>query len=102
MRWFYKEIMIMMGGIIVCAGLIITPLPIPLGVPLTAIGIVLLLKHSHYAKKLYIKLRIFAHDHMHGLSNFLVTLEKFWRQRSKRKKSSSQKQKLSAPQKDKT
>lgn len=100
MRWIYKEIMIFMGILIVCAGVIITPLPIPLGLPLTAVGIVLLLKHSHYAKRLYIKLRVFARDHMHGLSSFLATLEKVWRQRKKRRKERAKQRQLPAPKQE--
>ncbi len=94
MRWIYKEIMIMLGVLILCAGLLIIPLPIPLGLPLMAIGAALLLKHSHYAKRLYIKLRIFARDHLHGLSHFLATLEKVWRQRKKRRKERAKKHEL--------
>ncbi len=81
MRWLYKNLMVLVGFITLIIGLIFIPLPIPIGVPLTALGIVLLLKSSSLAKRSYIRLRAFTHCHMRRLEGWLLTLEKFWRQR---------------------
>ncbi len=43
------------GGVLFLAGILIAPLPGPLGVPVSMVGLALILKNSFWAKRLFIR-----------------------------------------------
>ncbi len=55
MRWAFKRTMILVGIVLVLAGAVITPLPIPIGIPLMAIGGVVLLNSSDTVKRAFFR-----------------------------------------------
>lgn len=44
-----------MGGLLVLLGILIAPLPGPLGVPVSLLGLVLILRNSYWAKRQFIR-----------------------------------------------
>lgn len=44
-----------MGGVLVAAGVVVAPLPGPFGLPLTLGGLILLLRHSRWVRKTYVR-----------------------------------------------
>jgi len=50
-RW----LLIGLGGVLVIAGFLIAPLPGPLGLPLTVIGLMLVLRNSFAAKRQFVR-----------------------------------------------
>ncbi|MGR9046211.1 MAG: hypothetical protein ACU83N_13010 [Gammaproteobacteria bacterium] len=51
-----KSLLMTVGGIIFVAGMILFPLPVPLGLPTMIIGLSIMLKASHKVKRIMIKL----------------------------------------------
>ncbi|WP_269714508.1 hypothetical protein [Caulobacter sp. NIBR2454] len=52
-RW----LLLIIGGLLILAGFLIAPLPGPLGVPLTVVGLMLVLRNSFWARKQFIKVQ---------------------------------------------
>lgn len=52
-RW----LLLIVGGLLILAGFLIAPLPGPLGVPLTVVGLMLVLRNSFWARKQFIKVQ---------------------------------------------
>jgi hypothetical protein len=52
----FKLIMMIAGGLLVALGLVISPLPGPLGLPVMLVGLVLLLRSSTWIKRQFVKL----------------------------------------------
>ncbi len=46
-----------LGGLMVLVGLAIAPLPGPFGIPITVVGLMLLLRSSYWAKRAFVKLQ---------------------------------------------
>ncbi|MEM7443708.1 MAG: hypothetical protein AAF414_10310 [Pseudomonadota bacterium] len=55
-RWLLRWGLVILGVIIVCIGLILGPLPGPGGIPIIAVGLVLILRGSITAKKGFARL----------------------------------------------
>jgi len=79
--WIKRKLYLFIGIVIFIMGLLTFPLPIPLGLPLLVVGSVLLLTHSIWAKRAYIRLRQFAQKHAHLLADFLKRFEQLLRQK---------------------
>lgn len=54
---FRKELLLTAGLLVILVGLITTPLPTPIGLPLIVVGLVLVLRSSPRARRAYLKLR---------------------------------------------
>ncbi|MDO8410531.1 MAG: hypothetical protein Q7S93_10780 [Phenylobacterium sp.] len=46
-----------LGGLIVLAGVLIAPLPGPMGLPVAAVGLMIILRNSYKARKAFVRLR---------------------------------------------
>ncbi len=55
MRWAFKRTMIVFGAVLVLVGAIVTPLPVPIGIPMMAIGGVVLLNSSDTVKRAFFR-----------------------------------------------
>ena len=49
--------MAIIGGILAIAGLLVAPLPGPLGLPITVVGLMILLRSSYWAKRAFLRLQ---------------------------------------------
>ncbi len=56
MTAFFKLSMSLLGLLLMAAGVVITPLPGPFGVPIILLGLIVLLKSSTWVKRLFIRL----------------------------------------------
>jgi hypothetical protein len=56
MQWLWKWLMILFSGMLLLAGLITFPLPLPIGLPLLIIGLAIMVRHSSDAKRMLVKL----------------------------------------------
>jgi hypothetical protein len=56
MTVFLKLLMSVLGIVLMAAGVVITPLPGPFGVPLILLGLIILLRSSMWVKRLFIRL----------------------------------------------
>jgi len=54
-RWAVSRVFILIGALFIFIGLLVTPLPIPLGLPMIALGAVILLNSSSSAKKTFVR-----------------------------------------------
>jgi len=54
-RWAISRVFILIGALFVFVGLLVTPLPIPLGLPMIVLGAVILLNASSSAKKTFVR-----------------------------------------------
>ncbi|WP_443750553.1 hypothetical protein [Asticcacaulis solisilvae] len=52
----FKLILMIAGGLLVALGVVISPLPGPLGLPVVIVGLVLLLRSSTWVKRQFVKL----------------------------------------------
>jgi hypothetical protein len=52
-RWMWISV----GGFLVAAGVVIAPLPGPFGLPISVLGLVVILRHSNAAKRGFIRLQ---------------------------------------------
>jgi len=52
----FKVILMIAGGLLVALGLVISPLPGPLGLPVMVLGLVLLLRSSTWIKRQFVRL----------------------------------------------
>jgi hypothetical protein len=86
-RRIRRDILFLTAIVIILFGIVLTPLPIPLGVPVMLAGGVLLLRHSIWAKRHYIYLRAYAQQHWQGLAVVLHHFERLVRRRKPRKTS---------------
>lgn len=55
MRWLKRSSMLVAGLLVILAGIIIAPLPGPGGIPVIALGLILVLRSSYWAKRLFIR-----------------------------------------------
>jgi len=55
-----RIVLLVLGGLLIIAGIVIAPLPGPLGVPLTVAGLMLVLRNSFKARKQFVR---FQHAH---------------------------------------
>ncbi|MGQ3018649.1 hypothetical protein [Phenylobacterium sp.] len=46
-----------LGGLIVIAGVLIAPLPGPMGLPVATVGLILILRNSYKARRAFVRLR---------------------------------------------
>jgi hypothetical protein len=56
MRLLWKWLMILIGMLLLIIGLITFPLPIPIGLPILLLGLVMVIRHSSDAKRYLIRL----------------------------------------------
>ena len=54
-RWMMQRMMTLFGLLIILIGIPLTPTPIPVGLPMIAIGLVILLNSSDTAKRAFIR-----------------------------------------------
>ncbi|MBY0431627.1 MAG: hypothetical protein K2Q10_10545 [Rhodospirillales bacterium] len=54
-RSFLRPLAVTLGALTILAGIVIAPLPGPGGLPVVLIGMVLLLRNSHGARRAYIR-----------------------------------------------
>ncbi|MGQ3113801.1 MAG: PGPGW domain-containing protein, partial [Brevundimonas sp.] len=54
-RWLKRSSMLGVGVLVVIAGILIAPLPGPGGVPVIALGLILILRSSYRAKRYFIR-----------------------------------------------
>jgi hypothetical protein len=54
-RWAVKRAFMLVGVLIFLVGLMLFPLPIPLGIPLMSLGVVIILNTSTTAKKMFVR-----------------------------------------------
>lgn len=54
-RWLKRSSMLMLGLLVVVLGILIAPLPGPGGVPVIALGLILILRSSYRAKRYFIR-----------------------------------------------
>jgi hypothetical protein len=54
-RWAMKRIFMLIGVAVFLVGLVFFPLPIPLGIPLMSLGVVIILNTSTTAKKMFVR-----------------------------------------------
>lgn len=57
---FLRVILVVIGGLIVVSGVLIAPLPGPMGLPVMVIGLMLILRNSFKARKQFVR---FQHAH---------------------------------------
>lgn len=55
LRWLKRSAMMIVGGLVVLLGILIAPLPGPGGIPVIALGLVLILRSSYWAKRMFIR-----------------------------------------------
>ena len=63
--------MILLGGILLLAGLLTFPLPVPIGLPLLLFGLALLMRHSSKGKK---QKKTWVREEWHLLKLLRVTI----------------------------
>ena len=80
-----RDILFLTAIVMILLGVVLTPLPIPLGVPFMLAGGVLLLRHSIWAKRHYICLRTYAQQHWRSLAIVLSHFERMVRRRKSKK-----------------
>lgn len=54
-RWTLRRIFLAIGIVIVAVGLVLTPLPIPVGIPLMVLGAVITVNSSTTAKRMFLR-----------------------------------------------
>ena len=54
-RWALTRVFILIGFAFIAVGLIFLPLPIPFGLPLVTLGVIILLNTSTTAKKVFVR-----------------------------------------------
>ena len=55
LQWMKRSALLTLGLLVILAGVIIAPLPGPGGIPVIALGLVLVLRSSYWAKRLFIR-----------------------------------------------
>ena len=55
LRWMKRSAMLVAGVLVILAGILIAPLPGPGGIPVIAVGLMLILKSSFWAKRQFIR-----------------------------------------------
>lgn len=55
LRWLKRSAMMIVGVLVVLLGILIAPLPGPGGIPVIALGLVLILRSSYWAKRMFIR-----------------------------------------------
>lgn len=54
-RWTVRRILLLLGIVLIVVGVLLTPLPIPLGIPLILVGSALVVNNSHTAKRSFLR-----------------------------------------------
>lgn len=54
-RWTLKRILLLLGVFLMVVGVLLTPLPIPLGLPLLLVGSALVVNNSQTAKRAFLR-----------------------------------------------
>lgn len=54
-RWAVTRVVLVFGALLILVGLLVAPLPIPLGLPMIAIGSLILINTSTTAKKTFVR-----------------------------------------------
>jgi len=55
LRWMKRSAMLVAGVLVILAGILIAPLPGPGGIPVIAVGLILVLRSSYWAKRQFIR-----------------------------------------------
>ena len=55
LRWMKRSAMLVAGILVILAGILIAPLPGPGGIPVIAVGLILVLRSSYWAKRQFIR-----------------------------------------------
>jgi len=84
LEWLQKEMILAIGWLIFIVGVLTFPLPIPLGLPLLVIGAVIVLKRSIWAKRAYIRFRLYVRRKQPAWKNYFNKFEHIVRRNKQR------------------
>lgn len=82
-----NRLLLLVGILIFIAGIITTPLPTPIGVPLMFLGSLIMIRNSRWAKKKYIQLRLYVRHHRLPVAEIFAKFEEtILRKRARKRK----------------
>jgi hypothetical protein len=80
-RWAVKRVFMLIGFAVFAVGLVFFPLPIPLGIPLMSLGVVIILNTSTTAKKMFARRAKRHPDTIGKLRTWIRARRRTWHRR---------------------